>query len=131
MATGNGSRIAPTFACTIQFEDYCRSRSELSCLLYPVQAANQRRGELNKTPITSVKPGDTVFINLRFFNWTWHDQLHLPNSDTTDYYVTTATYRSNLYTSSATKPFSFFFYYNYNVLVSSLVLLVVYRILYI
>jgi hypothetical protein len=74
-------------ATTVQFEAFCRSRQELMPLIYSATIAAQRKKTTNNTPITAVQPGIRIYINLRFFNWTWYKNLQLPNYDTVDYVV--------------------------------------------
>ena len=40
---------------------------------------------MKRQPITNVNVGDTFFLDLRYFDYTWYDQLSLPNNA----YVTT------------------------------------------
>ena len=79
-------------ASTIQFESFCRSRHELLPLIYSSAAAAKNKQNINKSPITCVQPGTSVYVNLRYFNWTWYSNLQLPNYDKIDY-VIKATYQ--------------------------------------
>ena len=74
-------------AATSQFETFCRSRKELLSLVYSRAIADERKVTANRTTITIVNTGDTVYVNLRFFNWLWYNNLHLPHSDKVDYVV--------------------------------------------
>jgi hypothetical protein len=72
---------------TVQYEAYCRSRSELSPLIYPERIASQRIKALDHSEILDVKPGDTVFVDLRSYGADWYSSLDLPNLHTSSYYV--------------------------------------------
>jgi len=72
---------------TVQFEDYCRSRPELSPLLYKASIAAARIKELNKTPITEVKPGVVVYVDLRSWGATFYKGLDIPDKYHTTYLV--------------------------------------------
>jgi hypothetical protein len=41
--------------------------------------------ELRKTPITMVKTGDMVYVDLRYYSATWYQKLKLPNCDFVTY----------------------------------------------
>jgi hypothetical protein len=77
----------PDIANTVQFENYCRAKSELTPLLYTEKESSKRRSELNRRPITVVEPGDTVYVDLRYFGTSWYDQLGLPDADHRAYIV--------------------------------------------
>ena len=62
-----------------QYEDYCRSRPELSPLLYKASDAIKRINALNKTPITEVSPGDVVYVDLRSWGATFYKELDIPD----------------------------------------------------
>jgi hypothetical protein len=42
---------------------------------------------LNKSPITEVTPGDSVYVDLRFYGSGWYISLDLPSSDIIRYVV--------------------------------------------
>jgi hypothetical protein len=92
----DGTEVWKTYdndlASTQQFELFCRSRPELLPLVYSAAIATQRKREINRTPITVINSGSRVYVNLRFFNWSWYSNLHLPDSDRVDY-VMEAVYR--------------------------------------
>ena len=64
---------------SIQYEDFCRSRPELSPLLYKATDAAARIKALNKSPITEVSPGDVVFVDLRSWGATFYKELEIPD----------------------------------------------------
>ena len=72
---------------TVQFEDYCRSRSELFPLIYSAAEAKRYIQQLNRSVITDVEPGVRVFVDLRSYGATWYQQLGLPDADHNTYVV--------------------------------------------
>jgi hypothetical protein len=71
----------------IPFEDFCRSRHELSVLLILDRAVQTWTRNENKKPITSVTTGDKVYVLLRSYGAGWYDNLNLPDKDNFDYVV--------------------------------------------
>lgn len=67
---------------TTQFEVFCNSRPELYTLLYSQLEAQKIIASLNRISITEVKPGDSVYVDLRFYGSGWYNAL-----DTTRYLV--------------------------------------------
>ena len=60
---GSDDDAYKTTMLDVQYEDYLRSRPELSPLIYSQKEAASRKVQLNKQPITEVKPGDnTVYV---------------------------------------------------------------------
>ena len=72
---------------TVQYEEYCRSRPELIPLVYDAKKAAEAIQICNRTPITEVGPGDTVYVNIRSYGATWYSKLPLPDLFHTDYVV--------------------------------------------
>jgi hypothetical protein len=72
---------------TTQFETFCSTRPELYTLLYSFGEAQKMIAAINRSPITEVKPGDCVFVDLRFYGAGWYSSLHLPDSDVLRYVV--------------------------------------------
>lgn len=67
---------------TIPYEEFCRSRHELSLLLYPLKEAKAHASAIKKTAIATILPGQITYISLRFFgNDIWRSSLLLPNQD--------------------------------------------------
>ena len=61
----------------------------------------------NKVDITTVKPGDIVYVDLRFFGGRWYESLSLPDAPTSYYvmqYQYTHWYHDVSYGHSATRP---------------------------
>ncbi len=52
---------------TVQFESFCNTRPELYTLLYSQLEAQKMIAALNQFPITEVNPGDSVYVDLRFY----------------------------------------------------------------
>jgi hypothetical protein len=72
---------------TVAYEDFCRSKPPLFPLIFRLNETRRQIATLNKTPITSVKVGDQVFVDLRSYNDLWYQALKLPNCDTLTYVV--------------------------------------------
>ena len=66
-------------ADTAPFELFVNSRPELFILLYSSEEASRLIVELNRQSIISVRPGDTVYVDLRSFSATWYKTLPLPD----------------------------------------------------
>ena len=78
---------SPDISETSQFETFCASRPELYTLLYSQLEAQKMIAVLNRTSISEVKPGDSVYVDLRFYGAGWYNALDLPNSDSVRYVV--------------------------------------------
>ena len=76
-----------SISSTVQFEDFCRSRPQLNLLVYDSKAAAAYVKRKDREPITSVQPGDVVFVDIRSYGATWYQQLELPDSDFLSYVV--------------------------------------------
>ena len=72
---------------TKQFAEFCESDALLFPLRFTQKEAAKRCTELRRLPITSVQPGDTFYLNLRYYGTAWYDQLDLPESTTVRYAV--------------------------------------------
>eukprot|EP00981_Chlorochromonas_danica_P007575 scaffold1801_cov193-Ochromonas_danica.AAC.2 len=66
---------------TVAYEDFCRSRPELALLVYPANEQQKRMKDILKQPITTVIPGDEVYVDLRWFNHAWYDRLPIPDRE--------------------------------------------------
>jgi hypothetical protein len=86
---------------TTHYEDFCRSNPALYPLLYSASEAKKIRTTLNRTAITEIAPGDTVYVDLRCFGAVWYNQLALPDLDHTHYVV--LTYVVQFYNRACTK----------------------------
>ena len=72
----------------IVFEDYCRSKPELTPLLYTAAIARIRITELNKINIsTYISLRDIVYVDMRSYSSTWYSSIGLPNCDRLTYVV--------------------------------------------
>jgi hypothetical protein len=78
---------SPDVSNTQQFEAFCTSRPELYTLLYSQAEAQKMIAAINRSPISEVKPGDTVYVDLRFYGAGWYNSLALPDADTIRYLV--------------------------------------------
>jgi len=67
------------------FEDYCRSKPELYVLVYTIVQAQKIRRDRNKERITTLKPGDVFYLDLRSYGWLWYRNLGLIDADTKTY----------------------------------------------
>ena len=65
---------------SLPYETYCRNHPELTPLLYTVEVARELEMQMARTPITAVEPGDTCFVDLRYFDHLWYD-LKVPFED--------------------------------------------------
>jgi hypothetical protein len=77
----------PDLFSTVVYETYCRSRPELSPLIYSEKEAVKRRAELNRKRITLVEPGDLVYVDIRYFGAQWYQELGLPDLEHSTYVV--------------------------------------------
>ena len=59
---------------TVPYERFCQSDPMLTPLLYTAADFAKIRSALNKQPISAVRPGDTVFLNLRYYSHTWYKE---------------------------------------------------------
>ncbi len=81
-------KFSQDIAQTQRFEEYCQPRPELRQLLITEDLANKFRSACLKVPITLVKPGDVVYVDIRSWNTYWYSTLDLlPDKDTLTYVV--------------------------------------------
>jgi RNase H-like domain found in reverse transcriptase len=69
-------------ANTQQYEEFINDRSELFPLRFTAAQAKSRIAAMNKLAITTVAPGDVLYLSLRYFDGTdrmWYDGLDLPD----------------------------------------------------
>ncbi len=67
------------------FEDYCRSKPELYVLVYTIKQAQKIRTDRNKERITTLKPGDVFYLDIRTYGALWYQNLGLPELDMKTY----------------------------------------------
>jgi hypothetical protein len=73
---------------TLAFQEFCESRPELRHVLLSASHAKKHNHELRSQAIPDVHPGDTVYVDLRFFGHLAYDQLDcLPDKDDVFYLV--------------------------------------------
>jgi hypothetical protein len=58
---------------------FCEKRRELFRVTMDYRTAKAYERRLNGQQISSVKPGDTVFVDLRVFGGRWYESLDLPD----------------------------------------------------
>jgi len=64
---------------SVPYENFCRTKPELFPVLHDLKTAKKLAADFNKVPITEVKPGDTVYVDLRCYGATWYGTLPLPD----------------------------------------------------
>ena len=73
----------------ITFQDYCKSIKCLEVLLKRSTEAKKFKSDIDKMNITTVQPGDTVYVDLRVYSLdddgSWYDNLQLPSAYTKKY----------------------------------------------
>jgi len=57
------------------FEDFCRRNRELYLLLYTTDHVSKAASAISSRAITDVQPGDTIFVDLRYFGTFVYDNL--------------------------------------------------------
>lgn len=72
---------------SVPYGDYCSSKTSLFQLVHTVGQSAKEVSRLNKLEITTVKPDDTVYVDLRWFGAEWYRQMSLPDCDFKTYVV--------------------------------------------
>jgi hypothetical protein len=73
---------------TSYFEEFCKSTPELAPLLLDLDTLKTVEKNERNSIIAGAKPGDIIFVDLRYFGHIWYDQgLDLPDKDSTLYLV--------------------------------------------
>ena len=67
------------------FYDFCRSKPYLHHLTLTANDAANFIKQMNRIDITTVKPGDVAYVDLRFFGGRWYESLELPDGPTKSY----------------------------------------------
>ena len=70
---------------SIAYEEFCSSKPYLHHLIYTTDGAAKYISEKRKQSITTVQPGDEVYVDIRVFGDDWYDALQLPDSPTVTY----------------------------------------------
>jgi hypothetical protein len=78
-------RWCDSFSENSAFQRFCGKIPQLRQLLLSQRDANKLRKTCLSLPITLVKPGMTVFVDLRSWSPSWYSQLSLPNKDKLTY----------------------------------------------
>ena len=69
---------------TQAYETFVRAHPALSPLLYSKEVADRRRIELNRQqPITEVTPGDSAYVDIRYYSAQWYAELGLEDPECT------------------------------------------------
>lgn len=74
-------------ADSVPFENFCQNNLQLSVLLIPSKEVNRWVSSLNSLPISKIKPGDEVYVNLRSWGELWYQGLPIPDPLHSSYYV--------------------------------------------
>jgi hypothetical protein len=79
-ADGDTVRLpwTPDLYTTKQFEEFCEREPILFPLRFSAKDAPKRISELKRAPITRVQPGDTFYLDLRYYGTQWFEELGLP-----------------------------------------------------
>jgi hypothetical protein len=72
---------------TEQFETFCRSHSQLFYLLYNANDAKRIASDIKSRDITTVVPGNTVYVDIRSYGEHWYMTLDLPDKFSKSYVV--------------------------------------------
>ena len=79
---------------TQQYELFCKLHPELSPLVYMHKESLTIQRVINRTPIESVEPGNSVYMDLRAIGAGLYESLDLPDSDFTRYVVLAGSYKN-------------------------------------
>ena len=69
----------------VQFEEFCNNTPGLYFLQYSHSVAETRKKLVNKQPITSLQPGETIYVDIRTWGEVWYQTLGLPDMFNTRY----------------------------------------------
>jgi hypothetical protein len=72
---------------TIQYETYCRSLPQLAPLITLLKGSLILMKDINATPITSIGPQTSVYMDIRAFGAGWYDNMNFPDAYSTSYVV--------------------------------------------
>ena len=71
----------------VHYEVFCRGNPELYVLVFGAKEADDFVKRKNKEIITSAKPGDTCFVDIRYYGAAWSESIGLPDFDHRKYVV--------------------------------------------
>jgi hypothetical protein len=69
----------------VQFEEFCNVTPGLYFLQYSHSVAETRKRLVNKQPITTLQPGETIYVDIRTWGEGWYQTLGLPDMFNTRY----------------------------------------------
>ena len=72
---------------TVPYETFCRNRPELYLLIFGAKEAADFVKRKDKEVIAAVKPGDTCYVDIRYYGAAWYNTLGLPDADHRKYVV--------------------------------------------
>ena len=73
---------------SLPYEDFCRAHSELFDLLVDTDHIGKEHERINSQPITEIEPGQTVYVNIRYFGFDEYDaRVNLPDKFHTVYVI--------------------------------------------
>jgi hypothetical protein len=78
---------SPDLVNTEAYQDYIMQLKPLRVLQCSVHELTRRIAQFNRTPITDVRPGMEVYVDLRCYGWDWYDLLDLPDKHVLTYVV--------------------------------------------
>ena len=72
--------------------EFCHSKPPLWLMAHSTEDAAKLLGNINRTPITEVRPGTKVYLDIRFFGSEWYRQAVLPDNKYFHTYVIIGVY---------------------------------------
>jgi hypothetical protein len=70
---------------TQQYADYVNRTPELLPLRQSAKVSAVECRRVNRTPITELTPGETIYVDIRTYGYEWYRQMRLPDKDTLTY----------------------------------------------
>lgn len=77
---------------TTQFEEFCKTKMELTPLLYTLKDWNKLKKEIDNKPITDIQPGIIFYLDLRIWGQQYLDNSGLSNDNYELIYVVLCQY---------------------------------------
>jgi hypothetical protein len=81
------SADGPDLRSTEAFSDFIETKPKLIILNDAQNVWGNALREMKSRPITDLPNNTQFYLNSRALGFTWYDSLNLPDSDTTDYFV--------------------------------------------